>query len=113
MRKLKGTVPIQKQAMSEREVEVGKVGRKWANITDSRYRIDIETLRADGGNFSCPGVCYLDKDAFLSEREKNKLWEKLKNSMGVKPPPGISSGDIRQVMELLGIPSPEPKKETP
>ena len=32
----------------EREVTVGKVGRKWADI--GAHRIDAETLRADGGH---------------------------------------------------------------
>lgn len=97
-------VPSARYGMSEQEVTVEKIGRKWATLAGGRYRIDIKTLRADGGDYCCPGNCYIDKDAFLAEREIKRLWDKLKTFLGFQPPVGITALDIQQAMQLLKVP---------
>lgn len=89
--------------MAEQEVTVEKVGRKWAIIANGRYRIDIKTLRADGGNYCSPGTCYLGKDAFLEERETNEAWNILRQKIGYRPPGGVTKVDIQQATQLLKI----------
>ena len=89
--------------MPEQEVVVEKVGRRWATIAGVRYRIDVKTLQADGGGYSSPGTCYLDKDAFIAEREAVALYGELRQRMGSRPPAEVSAVDIRQAASLLGI----------
>lgn len=57
---------------------VNKVGRKWAAI-DMHMRIDINTLAADGGNYSSPGQCYLSKEAYEAEVLLNETWDRFKD----------------------------------
>jgi len=96
-------VPYVRWAPGEQEVIVEKVGRKWATLVGFRHRIDIKTLLADGGEYSCPGSCYLDREGFLSEREAKKAWDLLGEKMRYSSPGGIGAEAIRQAMKLLGF----------
>ena len=97
-------VPSARYGMSEQEVTVEKIGRKWATLSGGRYRIDIKTLRADGSNYCSPGTCYIDKEAFLIERETRLLWCKLRTSLTLQLPAGVTVSDIQQAMQLLKVP---------
>lgn len=60
------------------EITVEKVGRKWA--TCSRFlRIDMETLAADGGNYSSPGSCYLSKADHDAEVALEETWKRFRD----------------------------------
>ena len=96
-------VPNKRNQMVEQEVTVEKVGKKWATISGGRYRIDIETLRADGGNYSSPGCCYLDRMAYDAELEASRTWDKFRQSIGFHPLKGVTATDIQQAMILLKI----------
>jgi len=54
-----------------------KVGRKWAELDDRGLRIDVETLWADGGQYSSPGRAWLSKEAWEEEVERNKAWDRF------------------------------------
>ena len=95
-------VPSEKYHMSEQDVVVGKVGRKWADISNSRYRINIVTLEADSGGYSSPGRCYTDKNAFLLLRETKNAWDSLRRSIGPLPD-SVSLSAIIQAAELLRV----------
>ena len=44
-------------------VKVESIGRKWVHL-DNGHMIDINTLIADGGDFSSPGACFLSEQAY-------------------------------------------------
>ena len=54
-------------------VKVTKVGRVWAYI-DNGYRIDLQTLRADGGEYSSPGRAWKSKEEYDESVARDKLW---------------------------------------
>ena len=56
-----------------RHVEVEKVGRVWAYLSND-YRIDLKILRADGGNYSSPGRAWHSKEEYDASRAADKLW---------------------------------------
>ncbi len=85
----------------EREVTVGKVGRKWADI--GAHRIDAETLRADGGHGTSPGQCWPNKTAWVAEQQRRELWGWFQQRLSHQPPDGVSTESIRQAMTLLGV----------
>jgi len=54
-------------------LEVVKVGRVWAYLSNG-YRIDLKTLRSDGGNYSSPGRAWKSKEEYDASYAKDKLW---------------------------------------
>lgn len=62
------------------EVEVVKVGRKWAYI-NGRRRIHIESLVVDGGDYQSPGCCYLSKEEHEYEVLFDRTLEKFKDKV--------------------------------
>lgn len=60
-------------------VTVLKVGRKWADLDYARRRISIKTLRADGGQYSSPGRCYLSQAEYEAEVALDKAWTKFRD----------------------------------
>jgi len=49
-------VPDDKRDGSGREIVIASIGRRWAS-TVCGMRFDLESLRADGGQYSSPGRC--------------------------------------------------------
>ena len=84
-------------------VTVTKVGRKWASISEWGIRIDIETMVADGGGLSSPGRCWLSREAWEQEEERQKAWGRLREFFNRRwsAPDGISIDAIRQATALL------------
>lgn len=88
-----------------REVTVTKVGRKWAQL-NNHYRIDIETLIADGGGYMSPGCCYVNKDIYDREVVLKKEWNDMKRDIQYQPTPeGVTVADIQAARILLRLPS--------
>jgi len=54
-------------------VTVLTVGRKWGKLSNG-YRIDLKTLRADGGHCSSPGRAWNSKEEHDASRAADKLW---------------------------------------
>lgn len=87
------------------EVTVIKVGRKWADLNRGIPRISIQTMQADGGQYSSPGRCYLSRDEWLAEITLNAIWRDFASRIGGQSPPdGVTEDAIRQAAELLHIP---------
>ena len=84
------------------EVEVTKVGRKWADISN-RYRVNVQTLETIGKGYSSPGKCYLSKNEYLSEAKTIEAWLSLhgKLSRTYTPPHGVTIETIETVKRLL------------
>lgn len=55
---------------------VTKIGRKWATLA-SGARVDLATLRLDGGTHPSPGRCYLSEAAYQAERATVDAWASL------------------------------------
>lgn len=87
------------------EVEVVKVGRKWATLNRYHGRIDLETLSVDGGGYSSPARCYLSREVYELERSTEIEWAKLKSELLYKSRPAdVTIENIKQARNLLGLP---------
>lgn len=86
------------------EVEVEKIGRKWATLADQKGRINKETLVMDGGEYSLPGRCWLSREECERARETVRLWQNFKRKLDrTSDVPPIAADVIRQAAELLGV----------
>lgn len=82
-------------------VIVSKVGRKWAQL-DNGHRIDVDTLVADGGEYTSPGRCYLNRELYEQESAVLSEWKRLKDDMHSQPK-NLSVDDILAARKLLGL----------
>lgn len=91
-----------KRRGQSREVIVGKVGRKWADI-GRRSRIDVDTLIIDGD--PSPGRCYLDRDEYEQSAYRSRLWSMFQErvSRQYRAPSDLTTNDILSVAKILGI----------
>lgn len=85
-----------------RNVEVLKVGRKWATLSNG-HRIAIDSFIADGGKYSSPGRCYESKEQYTSIRRLNMAWEKFTHILYLQRtvPDGVTIDDIEAAKKLL------------
>lgn len=84
------------------EVAVVKVGRVWMTLSNGK-RADVKTLVVDGGKYSSPGRCWLNKEERESELAARKAWQSLKARMGHAAPEGVSAESIERAAKLLGL----------
>lgn len=97
-------VPTQLRHANQRTVTVTKVGRKWAQLDNGR-RIDIESMHADGGEYSSPGCCYLSEEYYKAKVALVGAWNSLCATIRYKnAPDGITLGDIAAARKLLKLP---------
>lgn len=97
-------VPNQRHAGPQREVIVQKVGRTWAQLSN-RFRIDKNTLIADGGEYISPGRCYLSEVAYIQYVNLIAAWNALTSDLRYSRPEGVTIEDIEVARVLLGIPT--------
>ena len=83
-------------------VTVTKVGRKWATL-DNYNRVDMETMEIDGGGYSSPGTCYLDRKVYEEQCRADKLLTKFYRKLGYYVKQGVTAEDILQAAKLLRI----------
>ena len=103
-------IPTRNGARDGRYLTVVKVGRKWAQLDNSErrpLRIDVNTLWADGGNYSSPGRCYVSKEGYLAEERANYLCRELARRIGYHPNDGVTISDIQEAAKLLKIELPD------
>lgn len=92
-----------------REVQVFKVGRKWAEIEERNYgkplRIDVDTLVADDYGYSSPGRCYLSREHYEVAMLTQQTWEKLIRGLEHqwRAPDDVTLQDIHEVMRILHL----------
>ena len=60
-----------------RSVEVKKVGRKWAQLSNN-IRIDKITLTADGGGYNSPGQCHVSEFEYREKIASIEKWKAIK-----------------------------------
>lgn len=90
---------------SQYEVIVTKVGRKWIYVapdSDSRveFRIDPDTLWADGGRYTSPGKCYSSKEVYEEEMYSMKLFQELRRKM--EHSKDVGSKEVLKAAKILG-----------
>lgn len=86
------------------ELEITKVGRKWVH-TGHHYRVDIETLRIDGGQYSSPGKCYLSKEDYEAEKALDLAWNDFRETISDihRIPKYMTIAKINQARGVLGL----------
>ena len=88
-------------------VRVGKVGSKWARLEHGNYRVNLETLDINDGNYSSPGRCYLSVEHYEQEQRRLAAWRELCNCVRSfeRPPSHLTAEEIERVLgELRGEP---------
>ena len=93
------------------EVEVGKIGRKWAGLIPAYAgRVDMETLGLDSSSF--PGRCYGSREEWEEQSALGKAWIALHRELPYRPDKNVTIEDIAKARELLRMPlySPESSK---
>jgi hypothetical protein len=86
------------------EVTVERVGRKWAAISNG-YRIGVDDLVADGGQYSCPGRCYLSREEYDAKARAEAAWRALARAIDQRwnPPEGVGAAEIEAAAKMLGL----------
>ena len=84
------------------EVEVEKIGIRWAYLKGGFSRIDRNDLYADGGQYSSPGQCYLSREAYETKLRIARLWETFREKT-YRRPMGLDADAILRAAECLGI----------
>jgi hypothetical protein len=98
-------VPSQRYLGQPRAVTVTKVGRKWAEISERGYRVDLVTLYVDGGQHAPPARCYTDRAAHDAEMYREQCWIALRKHMDHKwtPPQELLIEQIKVAAMALGV----------
>lgn len=90
---------------SPHTVTITKVGRKWLTLSNY-YRVDRDDLRADGGNYSSPGRCWLSQEEYEKACRLALAWEQFKLHLQNIPRPAMLTLDkIREARRVLGMES--------
>jgi hypothetical protein len=99
-------VSNQRWAGPNKYVTVAKVGRKWATLECGK-RIDMQTLVADGGDYSPSGYCVLSKEAHEAECERQRVWQEFHRRSSHNAPDGLTVEEIEAFAAKCGIEMPE------
>ena len=93
--------PTNSHRESTRMVVVTRVGRKWATL-DNGERVDLDTLWADGGQYSSPGRCWPSEQAYRVALEADQIWMAFKRSIQLQGRNGaVTAQDIRRAAAIL------------
>lgn len=84
------------------EVEVTKIGRRWAELSGNNGRVDMETLWLDGGEYSSPGRCWLSREEYEDYRAADIAWNALFYQQHRSRPPSVTAAAIREAGRSLG-----------
>lgn len=100
---LKYSVYSNRSKLPPREVTIEKVGRKWAYLLDTDYRIDINTLRIDGGNYLSPGRCYLTLAHYENEVLQYRIWNIFRNTIHnrINPPKNLTPERMKSILQEM------------
>ena len=98
-------VPIERYVGAPRAVTVTKVGRKWAEISERGYRVDLVSLMVDGGQHSSPARCFLSQEAHVAEYYREACWKAMRNHFTHKwnAPNGLLIEQIKVAAMALGV----------
>lgn len=99
-------VPRERRDGDGREVTVAKIGRRWATMEGAwPLRIDMETLAADGGEYSSPGSCFASREAYEAYIALVAAWgDFVMRLTRWRPPAGVDLEWIEAARVRLGLP---------
>lgn len=90
-------------AQSKQEITISGVGKKWLTI-DNHLRLDIETLIADGGDYTPPGAAYLSEQDYLDLLALQGAWLHFKSLLSShRVPEDVTIEKINQAKAILGL----------
>ncbi len=84
---------------------IRKVGRKWATLEGyEKYRVSLEFLSVDGGEYVSPAQCYLTEKEYREKVCKQKCWGKIQQRLrGMFQSPDCSIEYMMMVADILGL----------
>lgn len=82
-------------------VRVRSIGRKWAQVDGWLGQINIETWFVDGGGYSSPGRCWLNREAWEAEQRRLAAWDELRGITSAFAIPDVSEAKIREAIACL------------
>lgn len=93
-------------------VVIAKVGRKWATVKRADHpdgwwdaRLSLDTLYADGGQYSSPGRAWVSREAYENAVAVNAAWRNFYSRLSYSAPDGADLEWIRAAHEKLGLPA--------
>jgi hypothetical protein len=93
-----------RHSIRECSVTVEKIGRKWVEISPHWVgRIDIQTLRVDGGNYTSPGQCWLSEEAYKQKAAADAAWSAMRNALHGGRPENCTAEHIKNAAKALGL----------
>jgi len=98
-------VPFRSYNGQPRELPVTKIGRKWGELENGRYRFDLQTLQVDCNGHSRPGVLYTDRAIWEAKEAADGAWRSFTTQF-VRlrhRPPHLTADRIREAASLLGF----------
>jgi hypothetical protein len=88
--------------LTDCEVTVQKAGRVWATL-DNFMRCDASG-GVDGGGFTSPGHCYVNRDEYQLEQARQEAWSSFKRSLERKQmPESLTLEALEQIAGSLEI----------
>lgn len=87
-----------------REVEIVKVGRKYAYFKYYSTDVRVEKLCAAVKDTYASGTLWESEQACANNKATHIAWLRLKNSMRYTPPPNVTIESIAKARDLLGLP---------
>lgn len=97
-------VPSDLRSGKPHEIAITRIGRKWLQTDCEQYRLDIVTLRADGGNYSPPGRAYLSREDYESSLALYHAWVEFHDKVSERrwrTPTGVTIERIREASRIL------------
>lgn len=88
-------------------VEVYKVGRKWA-LLSNKHRINVDTLIAENDVHTYPDRCFLSKNDYDNNGFRVAAWVTVLSTLlslkhQYRMPEGVTLADIAQARKLLRL----------
>lgn len=86
-------------------VVVSKVGNRWVyfNHLHTEFRFSPSDMRVDGGDYSSPGMVYLDKAAHEELVSRNRAWDAVRQCVAgtYTCPRFLTAADLDTLTEML------------
>lgn len=83
------------------EVEVMKVARKWATLSNGD-RIDVVSMEADGRGYGSPGHAWNSKGDYDADVEHRSAWAKFQLAVQYASAPLVSMQKVTEWLAELG-----------
>ena len=89
---------------TQREVTIEKVGRVWLTLSNG-HRVDKVALKADAGEWTSPGTCWLSKEAYEHCARLDRAWDALRRAVNNTwyIPDNVTLEDIKAAAALLKL----------